>query len=212
MIKIHSYPLLAVFLVTAFASSASAAVSGTDEESRGAGLRFAARDGRILDVRKLLESGVPVDSANAYGQTPLMAAALAGQASAMRLLLEAGAAPDRADSQENTALHFAAWNCGNGAVRLLLDRDVNVNLRNHNRTTALMNAAEQGCARVVRLLLGARGIDVRARNDWDKTARDYAAEGALVIGSDYGQILSALSPWFNTPRKAPVSIESRPLQ
>jgi ankyrin repeat protein len=182
-----------VFIPFLVLLSASAARSDADQDRA---LREAASAGRITDVQRLIEAHADVNSISAYGQSALMSAALRGNNAVIEALLRAGANPELRNDKDNTALHLAAYNCNNGAVRMLLGAGANVNSRNHNGTTALMNASEQGCRKTVEILLRSRGIDVNARNDWYKTALDYALmesvssrmDGSLVAGDDYGHI------------------------
>jgi len=54
----------------------------------------AARAGELSEVRRLVETGVPIDATDDYGATALLMAASAGRADVVQFLLEAGADPD----------------------------------------------------------------------------------------------------------------------
>lgn len=58
---------------------------------------LAAHCGQCDTVRELLEAGIDVNAANAYGMTPLMAAAMGNHADIAGLLCEAGANPESWD-------------------------------------------------------------------------------------------------------------------
>src|SRR5262245_57906388 len=58
----------------------------------GDALREAALKGDLAQVKKLLDSGVPVDAPEPrHGQTPLLMAAFKGQTDVVKLLVERGA-------------------------------------------------------------------------------------------------------------------------
>ncbi len=139
-------------------------------------LMDAARDGRVEDARKLIEQGAKPGFANHHGKTPLMLAAIFGHYKIAQLLLDSGADPDQADDQDNSPVLVAGQSCSNRVLEVLVKRGVNVNQRNHNNRTALIAASEQGCARSVEILLKSPGVDVNARDDWYKSAYDYASE------------------------------------
>jgi ankyrin repeat protein len=86
------------------------------------------------------------------GSTPLMYAALYGNADSVRLLLDRGAEPNVQNEAGATALMWAAGDLEK--VRLLVERGANVNLRSHDGRTALMiAAARNGSSPVLELLL-----------------------------------------------------------
>ncbi len=81
---------------------------GANLAAAGAGaLRAAANAGRTDAVRVLITRGVPVDSADADGWTPLLMAAWQGQTEAVRVLLAAGADAAHRDGAGKTALDWA---------------------------------------------------------------------------------------------------------
>jgi ankyrin repeat protein len=86
------------------------------------------------------------------GSTPLMAAALHGDASLVKRLLSAGADPNATNSAGATALMWAAPDVD--AMRLLLDAGADVSARSDDRRTALVVASGiVGGSRAVQLLL-----------------------------------------------------------
>ena len=86
------------------------------------------------------------------GSTPLMYAALYGDADSVRRLLESGADPNLRNDAGATALMWAASDLGK--TRLLVEHGADVNARSDNGRTPLMIAAGRyGSAPVVKLLL-----------------------------------------------------------
>ncbi len=68
-----------------------------NESNSAPNLWEAARTGQLDEVRRMLESGVPVNSQNSYGQTPLFMATMTGNLEVMSYLLEKGADPNLAE-------------------------------------------------------------------------------------------------------------------
>ncbi len=133
------------------------------------------------------------------GTTPLMQAALYGDAESLRLLLDNGADPNLGNEAGATALMWAANDLEK--TRLLLDRGADVNARSEDSRTALLIAAGQfGCREVVRLLLD-RGADTKAKSPGlggDMTALTEAArlpdEARLRLLIERGADLRAAGP------------------
>lgn len=95
------------------------------------------------------------------GATPLMYAALYGDAALVRTLLDRGADPNAADETQATALMWAIPDLDK--TKLLLDRGADVLARSDEGRTPLMIAAGlPGAEPVVRLLIE-RGASVRER-------------------------------------------------
>ena len=137
-------------------------------------LYLAMRDASPKVAEALLaHPAIRIDGTNAAGETPLMMAALRGNAEWAGRLLQRGAALDR---EGWTALHYAASGPGTQVVALLLDRGAKVEAPSPNRTTALMMAARYGPESTVDLLL-ARGASLLARNDLGLNATDFARLG-----------------------------------
>lgn len=96
------------------------------------------------------------------GVTPLMQAALYGDADSVRLLLDKGADPNIANEAGATALMWAVDDIEK--ARLLLDHGADVNARSADSRTALLIAAGRfGSREVVKLLLD-RGADIKVKS------------------------------------------------
>lgn len=95
------------------------------------------------------------------GATPLMYAALYGDAAAVKRLLDNGADPNIKNDAGATALTWAIHDLEK--TRLLVEHGADVNARSDDRRTPLMIASgTPGAAAVVKLLLD-RGADVNAK-------------------------------------------------
>ena len=77
-----------------FEASEPIVASPASPEEGPADLRAAAEDGRTRDIRRLVSQGIPVDAADAEGNTPLMKSIQAGRTEAAALLHRYGARLD----------------------------------------------------------------------------------------------------------------------
>jgi len=126
-----------------------------------------------------LERGLcAVDTADAYGYTPLHFAAQGRHLDTVRMLLSRGASPD-ASGCGATALHRACCVPGNAAVVAELLRagaDPNrADASTAARDTPLIKAAANGAVDVLLQLLEAGTVNADARNAAGFTARDLVA-------------------------------------
>ncbi|WP_308307504.1 ankyrin repeat domain-containing protein [Streptomyces sp. ISL-10] len=104
---------------------------------------------------RLLRAGVPADTVDEDGQTPLYLAAVEGETGIVRLLLAAGADPDRACGPENDDLPLCGAAVGGhtGVVRALLAAGATPDRRELLGFTALTWAVGQGHAETAEALL-----------------------------------------------------------
>ncbi len=115
-------------------------------------------------------------SAVEAGQTSanaIIAATKQGDLAAVKDLLAQGVAPDLADSHNNTALIFAARDGQTEIARLLLDRGATLDWIDAEGVTPLILASFKGHGEIVEMLLK-RGADTTIRDQWDRSAFDYA--------------------------------------
>jgi outer membrane protein assembly factor BamB len=104
-------------------------------------LQLAARSGDLKEVRRLVESGVPVDSSYAYGPTALSLAAGQGRLEVVSYLLEKGADPNARESFFGVSvLDVALWKGEPDftVAKMLLEAGAK------DRATALFQAFESG--------------------------------------------------------------------
>jgi peptidoglycan/LPS O-acetylase OafA/YrhL len=105
------------------------------------GIWEAARAGDIGAIERHLASGVAVDAADPdRGGSPLMWAAVTGQAEAMELLIKRGADVNAAGQDGGTALHGAAFLGHEKTVEVLIRSGAKLNVPNNRGTTPLDTA------------------------------------------------------------------------
>jgi uncharacterized protein len=80
-----------------------------------------AREGRAEALAAVIERGVPVNLANATGDTLLILAAYHDHPATVRMLLERDADPDRVNDRGQTALGAAVFRRSAESVTLLLE-------------------------------------------------------------------------------------------
>ncbi|MFI2369572.1 ankyrin repeat domain-containing protein [Streptomyces sp. NPDC018833] len=125
------------------------------ERADARGLFAAVYEGDDDSVVRLLRAGVPADTVDEDGQTPLYLAAVEGETGIVRLLLAAGADPDRACGPENDDLPLCGAAVGGhtGVVRALLTAGATPDRRELLGFTALTWAVGQGHAETAEALL-----------------------------------------------------------
>ena len=116
--------------------------------------------------------GVPVDSPDSHGITPLMRA-LEQEASPrlIRWFLENGADPNARDEMGRTPLMYAADAGTPESVKILLEHGADISKRDDSRATVLFHAAESEAAtapEIIRMLVDA-GAAVNARGERSET-------------------------------------------
>ena len=147
-------------------------------------LIWAAQEGHLEVVERILDRGAKVDVTGKDGWTAFMWAAHKGHAEILRVLLDRGAALDSVEDEGWTALMFAAHHGWSGVVRLLLDRGASTGPPKQDGWTALMLAALSGHTDVVELLLE-HGADPTCLRK-NLLASDYSNNSckALLLNAD----------------------------
>src|SRR2546427_5690223 len=120
-----------------------------------ADLLTAVRNGDQAQVRKLIESGTNVNSADQDGTTALMHSVIESDARMMKLLIDKGANVNAANGAGSTALMYAATNLAK--AKLLLDAGANVKVKNKYASTPMNVATTTFGSTPVLKLLVARG-------------------------------------------------------
>jgi ankyrin len=126
-------------------------------------LHWAVRADDLQKVESLIRAGAKANVADRYGITPLLLAALNGNAAIVKKLLDAGADPNAVDSTGETILMTAARTGKAEALKLLIDRGANVNaIDPEYEQTALMLAVRENHTDAVKVLIE-RGAAFNAR-------------------------------------------------
>ena len=136
------------------------------------------RAGDLKDFGKKLGAGADLTVRDAFGDTPLMYAALYAGEGALRMLLDHGADPNDSNDSGATALMRAAGDLGK--VRLLLQAGAEVDARSDLGRTALMIAARKATTAPILKLLLDKGADPNARDSRGVTAIMEAARAGDV--------------------------------
>lgn len=115
-----------------------------DLESAIDALHYAAGQGDLKTIKRLIASGVPINSFS-IGQTPLLRAALDEQIAATRLLLELGADVNANDESMigNTPLRQVAATCSLEMARILIEAGANPLIPGWMQITALDEAKQR---------------------------------------------------------------------
>lgn len=153
--------------------------------SAGAGERVtlvdAAEQRDKTSVRKLLETGVDVNTAQVDGTTALHWAAYHEDAEVVALLVRAGANANVVNRYGVPPLAQACRNGNAAIVNLLLQAGADANATMKGGESVLMLAARSGNVEAVKALL-ARGADPRSRERLGQTALMWAAaEGHTAV-------------------------------
>jgi ankyrin repeat protein len=122
-----------------------------------------ARNGETESLAAMIGHGLPVNLANARGDTLLMLASYNENAETTRMLLEHGAESDRRNDRGQTPLGGAAFKGCGEIIALLLEHGADIDADNGGGMTPIMFAAMFGRAKVVEQLR-AHGASLRHRN------------------------------------------------
>ena len=123
----------------------------------------AAQDGDTATLRRLLDSGVPVDARDGRRRTALLAATHANRIDAARLLIERGADVNAKDEIQDSPFLYAGAEGRLEILRMTIAAGANLNSTNRYGGTALIPAAHHGHVETVRALLTTQ-IDVNHVN------------------------------------------------
>jgi len=124
-----------------------------DDVLRRERLHFAAQDGDIAEVARLLNEGHEPNVFDELGKTPLHYAAKHGHTAVMRLLLASGANVNAHDERVigDTVLGEVASNCSFEVAKILVDAGANPTIPGWMMLTALDRSEERKKSEGVRV-------------------------------------------------------------
>ncbi len=153
------------------------------EERRYAELQHlalnAARDGATPLLASMIDSGLPVNLADAKGNSLLMLASYHGHAETVAMLLARHAEPDRRNARNQTPLGGVAFKGYTEIATLLLDHGADLHADQGGGATPAMMAALFGRTEMLRLLQE-RDATRKARRGWNSGAWLLGAISHLV--------------------------------
>lgn len=139
-------------------------------------LSDAAKMGRQVVVKWLIENGTELESKDIYGRTPLSLAARSGYEAVCKLLLGGGADLESKNSYNRTPLSDAAENGHEIVCKLLLESGAELESKDSYNRTPLLYAAKMGHEAVSKLLLES-GAEVNLQDSIGSTPLSWAAAG-----------------------------------
>ncbi|RXM92965.1 Ankyrin repeat domain-containing protein 34A [Acipenser ruthenus] len=131
-------------------------------QTEGNALLKAVFQGKLRLTRLLLEGGAYINEGNERGETPIVAACLAGyedpqsRQKMVKYLLEKGADPNIPDKSGQTALmHACAEQSGKEVVSMLLEYGADPSMKDYSGSSALVYAINKGDRDTLQVLLDA---------------------------------------------------------
>jgi uncharacterized protein len=129
-----------------------AAEEATDEKTNELKFYTAAKEGRLIQVKAMLASGISVNSKNTSGRTALMGAVYYGNKRIVNELVVEGVDVNLADEQGKTALMLAVANKRLKIIEVLLNAGADVTLADKKEKTALTMAEKTKNKKLIKLL------------------------------------------------------------
>eukprot|EP01036_Dinobryon_divergens_P025094 gene25094-33609_t len=150
------------------------------QPSQGVQLIASARDGKIANVKSILNKGaIDVNYQDWSGATALHLASSNGWDDVCVYLLDKGCDITLQDHEESTSLHFAAKAGHTKTCSLLISRGAEVQDTDQNGSTALLLAAKESHMETCSLLFS-KGANINTRDNDGKSVLDYADEQADI--------------------------------
>jgi ankyrin repeat protein len=145
-------------------------------------LSWAAQEGRLGILKRLLKTGSHVDAEDKDGYTALLLAVENGHETMANLLIDEGADVNTSHGDLGKPLALASLHGFVEVARLLIDKGANVNSMGFLGMRALHYASLNGHEAIVRLLID-KGADVNSMNNEGMKALHYASmNGHEAIG------------------------------
>lgn len=125
----------------------------------------AAATNNIEGLRKLLKTGLSVNTKDINGDTPLNFAVRNGQIKTVKFLLDSGADLTQTDIAGRNVLMLAINENQLEVVKLLLTTNININAKSKDENTALIYACDNKNVEIVKLLLAAGAqVNIYSKN------------------------------------------------
>ncbi|MGI9338090.1 MAG: ankyrin repeat domain-containing protein [Gammaproteobacteria bacterium] len=157
-------------------------------------LHFAARNGDIAQVKRLIDDGADVNAKMEEDVTPLFVAALSGHAEITKALIEAGADINAKTDGDLTILHVAIVHGQTRTALVLIKEKADVDAKADNDMTPLHLAAVAGRAEIAQALIKG-GVNINAKEENNLTPLHLAIFGSnaeiardfIESGGTFGQ-------------------------
>lgn len=149
-------------------------INASDEITNTNALAYAVENNNLDMVNVLISAGAGVNSANAYGRTPLMHLDQETSTELLRVLLSAGADVNGQDVSGRTVLMDAAGDCPFEIFEALVKAGAKIDARDNQNNTVLMAAAENEDSRILQFVIKA-GVSLNRANEDGETALLMAA-------------------------------------
>ena len=146
-------------------------------------LHYAAEWGLNNAITMIIRSGIPVDSQNATGQTPLFMATKSNNASTLKIFVDNNANLNARDSQGSSPLHAAVrWNAVT-SVSFLISAGIDVDVHSLNGNTPLHDSVTLNLPEIQALLIS-KGANLESKNIDGNTPLMEAVRGAYLNSID----------------------------
>jgi uncharacterized protein len=146
-------------------------------------LHYAAEWGLNNAITMIIRSGIPVDSQNATGQTPLFMATKSNNATTLKIFVDNNANLNARDSQGNSPLHAAVrWNAVT-SVSFLISAGIDVDVHALNGNTPLHDSVTLNLPEIQALLIS-KGANLESKNIDGNTPLMEAVRGAYLNSID----------------------------
>ncbi|MDH5680971.1 MAG: ankyrin repeat domain-containing protein, partial [Spirochaetota bacterium] len=137
-------------------------------------LQAAAYQGKLQEVKRLIQKGADVNARDSHKDTALHSAAQGGKLEVVKYLLKKGADVNAKNNNGTTPLHFAAEYGHKNVVKWLLTSGADANAKNTGPETPLFLAVKKGHKDIARILLS-KGAKIEEKMAYGGTALHLAA-------------------------------------
>jgi ankyrin repeat protein len=168
-------------------------------------LHYAAEWGLNNAITTIIRSGIPVDTQNATGQTPLFMATKSNSSSTLKIFIDNNANINARDSQGNSALHAAVrWNAVT-SVSFLISSGIDIDVHSSNGNTPLHDSVILNSTEIESLLIS-KGANLESKNIDGNTPLMEAVRGGYLNSIDKLIASNADTSTRNTRGDTPLHI------